>query len=37
VPSARLHQTPARPVKMIKRPLPASARHLGTTGDHADA
>jgi len=28
-------QAPARPVKMIMRPLPPSARHLGTAGDYA--
>jgi hypothetical protein len=30
-------QAPTAPVKMIKRPLPASARHLGNAGAYADS
>jgi phospholipase C len=30
-------QAHARPVKMIRRPLPASARHLGNAGTYADS
>lgn len=30
-------QAATRPVKMIKRPLPASARRLGTAGDYAES